>query len=42
MSAASFTTATTTTKPYPTKWDRVHGSNSAILLYHKPYFDPTH
>jgi len=29
-------------KPYPTKWGRLHGSNYAIMFYHKPYVDPTH
>jgi len=33
---------TTTTKPYPTKWGRLHGSNYAIVFYHKPNLDPTH
>ncbi|MED6126908.1 hypothetical protein PIB30_083027, partial [Stylosanthes scabra] len=28
------TTTTTTTKPYPTRWGRLHGSNDAIVLYH--------
>ena len=28
---------TTTTKPYPTKWGRLHESNYAIMFYHKPY-----
>jgi len=28
---------TTTTKPYPTKWGRLHGSNYAIMFYPKPY-----
>jgi hypothetical protein len=27
---------TTTIKPYPTKWGRLHGSNLAIMLYRKP------
>jgi len=31
---------TTTTKLYPTKWGRLHGSNYAIMFYHKPYFGP--
>jgi len=35
-------TTTTTTKPYPTKWGRLHGSNDAIVFYQKPYLDPTH
>ena len=26
----------TTTKPYPTKWGRLHGSDDAIVFYHKP------
>jgi hypothetical protein len=30
----------TTTKPYPTKWGRLHGSNDAIMFYHIPYFYP--
>jgi len=33
---------TTTTKPYPTKWGRLHGSNYAIVFYHKSNLDPTH
>jgi len=36
------TTITTTTKPYPIKWGRLHGSNDTIVFYHKPYLDPTH
>jgi len=36
------TTKTTTTKPYPTKWGRLHRSNYAIMFYYKPYLDPTH
>ncbi|KEH43668.1 F-box-like protein [Medicago truncatula] len=35
-------TATTTTKPYPTKWGRLHGSNYAIVFYHKPNLDIEH
>jgi len=27
----------TTTKPYPTKWSWLHGSNYAIMFYHKQY-----
>jgi len=34
-------TTTTTTKPYPTKWGRLHGSNYAIVFYHKPNLSPT-
>ena len=34
--------STTTAKPYPTKWGRLHGSNYAIVFYHKPNLDPTH
>jgi len=37
-----FYTTTTTTKPYPTKWGRLNGSNDAIVFYHKPNLDPTH
>jgi len=32
---------TTTTKPYPTKWGRLHGSNYVIVFYHKLNLDPT-
>ena len=35
-------TRSTTTKPYPTKWGRLHGSNDAIVIYYKPNLDPTH
>jgi len=28
---------TTTIKPYPTKWLRLHWSNYATMFYHKPY-----
>ena len=33
---------TITTKPYPSKWGRLHGSNYAVILYHISYFYPTH
>jgi len=31
------TTTTTTTKPYPTKWGRLHGSNYAIVFIIIPF-----
>jgi len=34
--------STTTTKPYPTKWGRLHGSNDVTVFYQKSYLDPTH
>ena len=33
---------TTTTKSYPTKWDRLHGSNDTIMFYHISHFYPTY
>jgi len=35
-------TTITTTKPYLTKWARLHGSNNAIMFYLKPNLDPTY
>ena len=31
------TTTKTTTKPFPTKWSQLHGSNDVVLSNHKPY-----
>jgi len=42
LSDQQLTTTTTTTKLYPIKWGRLHGSNGAIVFFHKPYWDPTH
>jgi hypothetical protein len=32
----------TTTKPFPTRWGRLHGSDDVIMFYHKPYFGRIH